>query len=92
MMTDTKIKLTEKDARACFGLCQQTCPDIVTLGNFRINHLDLVEFFELIGRVADRYFSEEELFLHTKIDYVLDEWLRVVGKFRAEPTYFIQEG
>jgi hypothetical protein len=82
MMHDTKIKLSEKDARACYGLSQQTCPDIVSQGNLRINHLDLLEFTELIGRVADRYFSEEELFLHTKIEYVLDEWLRVVGMHR----------
>lgn len=84
----TKIKLTEKDARACYGLSQQTCTDIVTQGNLRLNHLDLLEFTELIARVADRYFSEEELFLHTKIEYVLDEWLRVVGQLRRDPIYF----
>jgi len=84
--------LTEKDARACYGLCQQTCADIVTQGNFRLNHLDLIEFTELIGRVADRYFHEEELFLHTKIDYVLDEWLRIVDRYRQEPKYFAEVG
>jgi len=45
----------------------------------------LVEFQELIARVADRYFSEEELFLQTKIEYLLDEWLRIIGQYRIEP-------
>ena len=58
MMNDTKIKLGERDARACYGLSQQTCTDIVSLGNQKLNHLDLLEFTEMIARVADRYFSE----------------------------------
>lgn len=63
MTTQTKIKLSSKDALACYGLSQQTCADIVMQGNLRLGHLDQLEFIELIGRVADRYFSEEELYL-----------------------------
>lgn len=51
-------------------------------------HLDLVEFYELIGRVAANFYSDEDIDLHEKISKVLDEWLKLVGETKKEPVKF----
>ncbi len=61
------------------------------MGNQKLNHLDLLEFTEMIARVADRYFSEQETYLHDKINYVLDEWLPLVNEERKEPLYYAED-
>jgi len=40
--------------------------------------MTLVEFMELIGRVADAHYRELDKPLHEKINYILDEWLALV--------------
>ena len=40
-----------------------------------IDHMSLLEFMELIGRVADTHFNDLNKPLYEKINYVLDEWL-----------------
>ena len=43
-------------------------------------HIDLIEFLELVGRVAHCTYSDEpEIKLHEKINRVIDEWLGLVG-------------
>ena len=46
-----------------------------------------VEFLEFLARIAEQYFEEsemEELELHHKIEYLLDEILPVVGEKRVK--------
>ena len=53
-----------------------------------------VEFLEFLGRTAEQYFlgSEmEELELHHKIEYLLDEILTVIGEERVKQETIIEE-
>lgn len=58
LMKDTRVKMQERDAIACYGLCQMTCPDLVKNGFIFVGHISFVEFLELIGRVADSYYHD----------------------------------
>ncbi len=57
-----------------------TCPDLVKNGFLCVGHITFIEFLELVGRVADSYFSDLDVPLEVKINYVLDAWLQLVGK------------
>ncbi len=57
-------------------------------GVLNVNHIQFVEFLELVARVADTYLQDVDFPLHTKINFVLDEWLPIVGHEREEPRYF----
>jgi hypothetical protein len=85
MTKDTRIKLSDTDAYFCYAYCKQSLADIVKHSQVRTAHLDLIEFYELIGRVADTFYCDEEIELHEKIDRVLDEWLKLVCEVRQEP-------
>ena len=53
-----------------------------------------VEFLEFLARIAELYFegSEmEELELHQKLEFLLDEILPVVGAKRVKQTTVIEE-
>ena len=53
-----------------------------------------VEFLEFLGRIAEQFFAEsemEELGLHLKIEYLLDEILTVVSEKRVKQTTIIEE-
>ena len=41
--------------------------------------MGLLEFMELIGRVADIYMHELSKPMYEKINYVLDEWLSLIN-------------
>ena len=58
------------------------------------NKMIFVEFLEFLGRIAELYFegSEmEELELHQKLEFLLDEILPVVGAKRVKQTTVIEE-
>ena len=58
------------------------------------NKMIFVEFLECLGRIAELYFegSEmEELELHQKLEFLLDEILPVVGAKRVKQTTVIEE-
>ena len=42
-------------------------------------HIELLEFYEMIGRVAEIAIVEDTWPLHRKIEKVLNEWLPLVG-------------
>ena len=53
-----------------------------------------VEFLEFLGRIAEQYFlgSEmEDLELHRKIEYLLDEILTVIDEKRIKQEEIIEE-
>ena len=88
---DTSIKLQERDAVACYALCQMTCPDLVKNSFLSVGHITFIEFLELVGRVADIYFQDLDAPLEVKINFVLDAWLQLVDKQREDSQYF-EEG
>jgi hypothetical protein len=88
MTKQTSIHLREKDAMICYAMSQQTVPDLVRNSYLRLQHIDLLEFNEMIARVADVHFCDLDIPLHQKIEKVLDEWLGIIGELRKEPVYF----
>lgn len=91
LTNETKIILDEKDANTCYNLSLQTCQDIARNSKRLIDHISFIEFMELIGRVADVFLNELEEPLSQKINYVLDEWLRLVDEFRQPIVEYLKE-
>ena len=52
--------------------------------------MESLEFLEMIGRVADCAFPDEDWPLEQKINKVLDVWLPLVGCERKKPKYFME--
>ena len=51
------------------------------------NEIDMVELLEMLGRIAHAKFSGSELDsieLHTKLEYVLDDLVQLIGQVRNE--------
>ena len=58
------------------------------------NKLTYLEFLEFLARIAELYFEEsemEDLDLHVKIEYLLDEILPLVDAKRVKQTTVIEE-
>jgi len=68
-----------------------TCPDLVKNAYLCVSHITFVEFLELVGRVAFMHLEEMDEPLEVKINFILDEWLSLVGCERLESVYF-EEG
>lgn len=47
--------------------------------NVKMYHIEMLEFLEMTGRVAETYYSGENIPLHEKINKVLDEWLPLIN-------------
>jgi hypothetical protein len=45
-------------------------------------HIELLEFMEMIGRVADCNSLDADIPLHVKINKVLDEWFTLINATR----------
>ena len=88
MTEDSPLKLRCEDAAFCYAYSLMTLPNIVKNSFLMVDHLTLVEFMELIGRVADIRMYEMDQPLHQKINYVLDAWLPLVQYEREEPKYY----
>ena len=88
LMSMTRVQLSEKDAQTCYALSLMTCQNIVKSGYLQVDHISLLEFYEMIGRCADVFQHEADKPLHEKINFVLDEWLAIVGYERREPQYY----
>ena len=58
----------------------------------RYKFIQPVEFYEMIGRVADVRFRESSgLELYHKIEYILDELLPLIGATRREVYINVEE-
>jgi len=83
------IQVNELSAKYCYAMSLQTCADIVKNGFLQKQHILLLEFMEMIGRVAFIYYaSETDVPLFEKINRVLDAWLPTVNATRQEAEYF----
>jgi hypothetical protein len=60
MIKLTPLQLTEKDAFFCYGMCKMTCVNEAEESTMRYKRLQLVELFELIGRIAEVKFRGTE--------------------------------
>lgn len=69
---DSKLEITYTDAFLCIGLSKMTIVNEVDGGLTKYNVLKLVEFIELIGRLAEIKFKSIDTPLATKIEDTLD--------------------
>lgn len=89
MTKTTNVLLSENDAKFCYAMSLQTCPDIIKHGSQRYLYIEFIEFLEMIGRVADKFIVDNEIPLHVKINRVLDEWLNLINVQREPSVYFL---
>ena len=88
---DTFVNLSERDAIYCYGMCKMTVTDEKNMSE-KYNRLELVEFFEYIGRVADVKYKEQVDFnLGQKIELVLDDIFQLVNYKRNEKEFQAEE-
>jgi len=74
LMRDTDLRVIEKDAFYCYGMCKMTVASEHEK-NKQYFELRPVEFLEMIGRVAEhkfRHTTMSEIPLAQRIEYVLD--------------------
>lgn len=83
-MINEPFELGDAQARFCYSMSLQTTPDIVKNGFLKLCHIEFMEFLEMIARVADIYYVDNDP-LFEKINKVLDRWLPLVDKERREP-------
>ena len=70
---DVKVELTEFDALRCYGLCKMTVKQDMFGGSEGYLKLKPVEFYEYLGRVADKKWENEpNMPLQTKLEKLLD--------------------
>ena len=82
------LSLPEKQARLCYALCKQTIVHEHTEGLARYDKLSVVEFLELLGRIAVTRFEGTEFEnepLVKRLEYVVEAALATVGLTRADP-------
>lgn len=91
MTKDTGFRLNEKDAKICYAFSLQTCINLVKHSTNQVDHISLLEFFELIGRAADSHFVESDKPLAEKIEYLLDEWLFLINEVRLPAEQYEPE-
>lgn len=92
---DGKLVIDKAHVKYAFTMCkmsviEETAPEAVGI----YQKLQYVEFLEFLGRVAELYFegSEmEELELHHKLEYLLDELLPIVDAKRVKQETVINE-
>ena len=78
------LKMSDKTARFCFGMCKMTIKDEVVF-HHDYNKLKFVEFLEFIGRIAyHKYVDETDIDLAEKIERVLDSIFAVYNYRRME--------
>ena len=72
IVKDSALQITYPDAFLCIGLSKMTIVNEVDGGLTKYNVFKLVEFIELIGRLADMKFKDSDTPLATKIEDTLD--------------------
>ena len=91
MTKDTPVGMNERDTLYCYGMSKMTIIDEKNQSK-RYNKLELVEFAEFIGRVADlKYKDSLQLDLGQKIEFVLDDIFLLVDYKRNEKEKFEEE-
>ena len=92
---DTDLNLPIKMINEAFGMSQNSViNEFDAKSLLEYNKLSYMEFLEFLARVAELYFegSEmEELELHVKLEYLLDELLPLVGSKRIKQSTVIEE-
>ena len=92
---DSVYKLNKKVIRQAFALCKQTViNELDQEGQVQYLKLSKVEFLEFLARIAELIFMEselEELPLHEKIEYLLDDLLLVINAKRVKQQITVAE-
>ena len=91
MTKDTPVGMNERDTLYCYGMSKMTIIDEKNQSK-KYNRLELVEFAEFIGRVADlKYKDSLQLDLGQKIEFVLDDIFLLIDYKRHEKEKFEEE-
>ena len=94
LMRDTDLKVIEKDAYYCYGMCKMTVASEHEKNKLYFE-LRRVEFLEMLGRVAENKFKDTtmaEIPLAQRIEYVLDGVIPVLlGVPRRDVPPFDEE-
>ena len=74
----SSLELSVRDSIYCYGMSKMTCAEENAPGklNDHYSKLEFVEFLEMVGRIAEVKFrgtEMEELTLHKKLEYTLDD-------------------
>jgi len=92
---DLPLKLSHKVINEAYSMSKSTVVSEFERNSLQeYSKLNYVEFLEFLARIAELYFegSEmEELELHSKIEYLLDEILTLVGAKRIKQSTVIEE-
>ena len=95
MIRVSPLRLTEKDAFLCYGMCKMTTVNEAEESNIKYKRLQFVEFLELIGRIADVKFkgteTDKSLSLAEKIEFVLEDILTIVDVRRKDVKITVDE-
>jgi hypothetical protein len=91
---EADVDIGEREATIAFALSKMTVPD-ENGEMFKYDDIQFVEFLEMVGRAADLKFKDseqEELPLHKKIEFVIDDLLVLVpGAKRVEVSFDPEE-
>ena len=78
-----------------FALCKQTViSELEQEGQSQYLKLSKVEFLEFLARIAEQIFEDselEDLPLHEKIEYMLDDILKVIDVKRVKQQITVEE-
>ena len=95
MIRVSPLRLTEKDAFLCYGMCKMTTVNEAEESKIKYKRLQFVEFLELIGRIADVKFkgteTDKSLSLAEKIEFVLEDILTIVDVRRKDVKITVDE-
>jgi hypothetical protein len=92
MSQEMKIHMSPKDATYCYGMSLMTSPDIFKNCHVNQEHISFVEFLEMIVRMADLHFYEnEDDSTADKLKFILDDMLDLVGKQRSDFNPFMSD-
>jgi hypothetical protein len=95
MMRLTPLKMADRDAIFCYGMCKMTCINEAEESTLRYKRLQFVELLEMIGRIADVKFHgtemETSMTLAQRIEFVLDDILTLVEVKRKDVNIVIDE-
>ena len=84
MCTESAVGVFEKDANYCYGMSKMTVLNEVKQSK-KYDKLELPEFNEYIGRIADfKYKDQADFTLGQKIEFVLDDIFRLINYKRNE--------
>ena len=89
---DSNVAISDRDAIYCYGMSKMTVEHEVKESK-KYDRLELVEFAEMVGRIADIKYKDQLVFdLGEKIELILDDLFALLPDYkRNEKAKFDEE-